>query len=71
MRMKPINKSHFLGAVYGLERIMGRADTPVRALLDYASEHFATNLPIVYALSVPTIRETWALAEHSNLCVHP
>ena len=26
-----INKSHFLGAVYGMERMMGRADTPVRA----------------------------------------
>jgi nickel-dependent lactate racemase len=25
-----INKSHFLGAVYGMERIMGRVDTPVR-----------------------------------------
>ena len=29
-----INKSHFLGAVYGLERIMGRIDTPVRAIFD-------------------------------------
>ena len=47
-----INKSHFLGAVYGMERIMGRADTPVRRVLDYASEHFAQHLPIVYALSV-------------------
>jgi nickel-dependent lactate racemase len=26
-----INKSHFLGAVYGMERIMGRADTPSAA----------------------------------------
>jgi nickel-dependent lactate racemase len=47
-----INKSHWLGAVYGIERIMGRADTPVRAVLDYASEHFARNLPIVYLLTV-------------------
>ena len=29
-----INKSHYLGAVYGMERMMGRADTPVRAVLD-------------------------------------
>ncbi len=28
-----INKSHFLGAVYGMERMMGRADTPVRRVL--------------------------------------
>jgi len=47
-----INKSHFLGAVYGMERIMGRADTPVRRVLDYASEHFASELPIVYVLTV-------------------
>ncbi len=47
-----INKSHFLGAVYGMERIMGRADTPVRKVLNYASDHFARHLPIVYVLTV-------------------
>jgi nickel-dependent lactate racemase len=47
-----INKSHFLGAVYGMERIMGRADTPVRRVLNYASDHFAKHLPIVYVLTV-------------------
>lgn len=47
-----INKSHFLGAVYGMERIMGRADTPVRKVLNYASEHFAKDLPIVYVQTV-------------------
>ncbi len=47
-----INKSHFLGAVYGMERMMGRADTPVRQVLNYASEHFARNLPIVYVQTV-------------------
>lgn len=47
-----INKSHFLGAAYGMERIMGRADNPVRRVLNYASEHFAGHLPIVYAHTV-------------------
>ena len=47
-----INKSHFLGAVYGMERIMGRAESPVRAVLNYASEHFAQDLPIVYVQTV-------------------
>ena len=47
-----INKSHFLGAVYGMERIMGRADNPVRRVLNYASDHFAKNLPIIYVLTV-------------------
>ncbi len=31
-----INKSHFLGASYGMERIMGRAESPVRDVLEYA-----------------------------------
>jgi len=47
-----INKSHYLGAVYGMERMMGRADTPVRRVLNYASDHFAKELPIVYVLTV-------------------
>ncbi|MBN2699175.1 MAG: DUF2088 domain-containing protein [Bacteroidales bacterium] len=47
-----INKSHFLGAAYGMERMMGRAVTPVRKVLNYASEHFAAHLPIVYVLTV-------------------
>lgn len=47
-----INKSHFLGAVYGMERIMGRANNPVRAVLNYASDHFAKDMPIVYAHTV-------------------
>ena len=47
-----INKSHFLGAAYGMEKIMGRADTPVRRVLNYASENFAKDLPIVYVQTV-------------------
>jgi nickel-dependent lactate racemase len=47
-----INRSHYLGAVYGMERIMGRAENPVRRVLNYASDHFLRDLPIVYALTV-------------------
>jgi nickel-dependent lactate racemase len=47
-----INRSHYLGAVYGMERIMGRADNPVRRVLNYAAEHFLKHLPIVYVLTV-------------------
>ncbi|SEG65768.1 Nickel-dependent lactate racemase [Bryocella elongata] len=48
-----IHRSHFLGAVYGMERMMGRADTPVRRVLDYASEHFGDQMPpIVYIQTV-------------------
>ena len=52
-----INKSHFLGAVYGMERMMGRADTPVRRVLNYASDHFAKELPIVYVQTVVAATE--------------
>jgi nickel-dependent lactate racemase len=47
-----IHRSHYLGAVYGMERIMGRVDTPVRALFDYACREFASSLPLFYALTV-------------------
>lgn len=47
-----INKSHYLGAAYGMEKIMGRANTPVRAVLNYSSENFAKHLPIIYILTV-------------------
>jgi len=47
-----INRSHYLGAVYGMERIMGRADNPVRRVLNYAARQFLGNIPIVYVLTV-------------------
>ncbi len=47
-----INKSHFIGAAYGMEKMMGRADTPVRKIFNYASEHFADHMPIVYVQTV-------------------
>jgi nickel-dependent lactate racemase len=47
-----INRSHYLAAVYGMERIMGRADNPVRRVLNYASDHFLGQLPIVYVQTV-------------------
>ena len=36
--VETINKSHFLGAVDGMERLMGRTDTSVRKVLNYAHE---------------------------------
>ena len=47
-----IHRSHYLGAVYGMERIMGRADNPVRQLLNYAADAYLKMLPIVYVLTV-------------------
>ena len=47
-----INKSHYLGASYGMERLMGRAGGPVRAALEYARTRFTGQLPIIYILTV-------------------
>jgi len=52
-----INKSHYIGAVYGMERMMGRADTPVRRVFNYATDHFAQHLPILYVLTVVGVNE--------------
>lgn len=63
-----INKSHFLGAVYGMERIMGRADTPVRRVLNYASREFAAHLSIVYIMTVIGADETGRLVIRGLYC---
>ena len=47
-----INQSHMLGAVCGLETILGRTDTPVRGVFDYAQAHFLDSLPLTYLLTV-------------------
>ncbi len=47
-----INKSHFLGAVCNMETIMGRLESPVRALLDEAEDRLLAHLPIRYVLTV-------------------
>ncbi len=47
-----INKSHFLAAVYGMERIMGKVKTPVREIFDYAEDNFLKNIHIIYIMTV-------------------
>ncbi len=49
-----INKSHMVGAVYGMERMMGKDFTPVRRIFDYALEHFLSKRPIIFVLTVTT-----------------
>lgn len=49
-----INQSHMVGAVYGMERIMGKDRTPVRKIFDYALERFLGGRPIVFMLTVTT-----------------
>ena len=47
-----INKSHFLGALAGMEKIMGKDHSPVRKLYDYCQQEFLDDLPLVYIMSV-------------------
>lgn len=49
-----INSSHMVGAVYGMERMMGKDHTPVRKILDYSLEHFFGQRPIMFVLTVTT-----------------
>lgn len=48
-----IDKSHFLGAAYGMEKMMGRADTPVRRIFDEALKRAKGKLPpVLWMLTV-------------------
>ena len=47
-----INESHYIGSVYGTERMMGRINTCLRKILNYAEDTFCEHLPILYAQTV-------------------
>ena len=49
-----INSSHMVGAVYGMERMMGKDHTPVRKILDYALNKYLADRPIMFVLTVCT-----------------
>lgn len=50
--VKGINESHFIGAAYGMERMMGRANTPLRKILNEAERLFCQHLPLLYVQTV-------------------
>ena len=58
-----INKSHMVGAVYGMERMMGKDHTPVRRIFDYGMEHFLKDRPVLFVLTVCT-------APGGKICQH-
>jgi len=47
-----IDQSHFIGAVDGMEKALGRADTPVRKIFDEAYAKFFSDLPVQFILTV-------------------
>ncbi len=50
-----ISNSHMIGAIYGMERMMGRDNTPVHRLFDYAEQNFLMDIPVLYILTVVTV----------------
>lgn len=58
-----INKSHMVGAVYGMERMMGKDNTPVRKIFDYSMEKYLSKHPILFVLTVTT-------APEGKICTH-
>ncbi len=50
-----INKSHYVGAAYGMEKMMGRANTPVRKIFNYASDHFTADMPFLFVQTVVSV----------------
>ncbi|XZE21966.1 lactate racemase domain-containing protein [Pirellulaceae bacterium SH449] len=72
-----IDGSHYLSALYGMERIMGRCDTPLRKILNRAADLFIKHRPIVYVLTVvestrehgPVVRGLYAGDDHDVFTV--
>ena len=56
--LEAINLSHFIGAVYGMENMMGKAENPLRSILNHASEKFLGELDLWYILTVMGTNET-------------
>lgn len=59
-----IDRSHFVGAVCGMETMMGRAHTPVRDILNYMSAQLAAHLPITYLCTVRKKDEKGQIQTH-------
>lgn len=57
-----INESHFIGAAYGMERIMGRADTPLRRILNEGQRLFCSHLPLLFVQTVVSVEDGDRLA---------
>lgn len=62
-----IDESHFIGACYGMERMMGRADTPVRRILNEALLRFCGHLDIVFVLTVVAKARPGETGDHAGL----
>jgi hypothetical protein len=65
-----INLSHFIGAVHGMEKMMGRKDNPLRDILNYASQHFLEQqLDLWYLLTV--VSSSTSSSPATTAAAHP
>ncbi|CAB9513293.1 Domain of unknown function (DUF2088) [Seminavis robusta] len=67
--VEAINLSHFIGAVYGMEKMMGRASNPLRSILNHASEQFLQELDLWYILTVIGANESTGKLEVKGLFI--
>lgn len=49
-----ISNSHYVGALAGVENVMGNANTSVRKIFDYIEDNLLNNIPLLYILTVNT-----------------
>jgi nickel-dependent lactate racemase len=63
-----IDRSHFLGAVCGMESMMGRPHTPVRDVLNYMSAQLAPELPLTYVCTVRRKDAEGVVQTHGLYC---
>lgn len=62
-----IDKSHFAGAVFGMEKMMGRTETPVRAMFDEGMRRYGERLPpVLFGLTVLSARSEEEAAKQQS-----
>ena len=68
--LEAINLSHFIGAVHGMEKLMGRGHNPLRSILNDASEHYLQHeLDLWYILTVMGANEVTGNVEMKGLYI--
>lgn len=63
-----IDRSHFLGAVCGMESLMGQAHTPVRDVLNFMVAQLAPELPLTYVCTVRRKDAEGSIRTHGLYC---
>lgn len=67
--LESINLSHFIGAVYGMENLMGRGQNPLRSILNHCSEKYLGQLDLWYILTVMGANEDNGQVEMKGLYI--